>query len=244
MFGNWFKIDSFEPQPGESPLPGEENEAVDALLAARHEREVARNTFMNRFECEPHSSPYDADLCRTRCLVSVAAAPDFGLGAKNYYESKSPAREGEFVYGASRFAVKNSQATGAVRDISDVRRPGADVTVASGHAIAAFQGGLVVYSSRRPESADRVDLNGHIVPVGDLSGLEGDIVIVQSWDQKASGVRYHLYSGLDSASVVAGDRIQTGHQIGRGDFETIRYQVRRNSVQGPAVEMEVKERRP
>jgi hypothetical protein len=250
---NWFMLDTFEP---ESIDQDEETRCARTGCAdpfqvdqSNYERQIARNTFMNRFECDPCLTPYDTDAVPFGAQAIAPAlafrpAFDMGAGARNYYEVPVLGVETAKPNFSESLVVKNGVTTRAVltgpadRVAKTAGRCGIDMVLPPGEAVQALQGGLVVYSSRRPTGGDRIDLNGHIVPVGDLSRYEGDVVIVQSWDEKVKGVRYHIFSGLDAASVVAGDRIQAGQQLGKADRNGLHYEVRRQTVQGPLVEIE------
>ncbi|HEY9870927.1 MAG TPA: M23 family metallopeptidase [Candidatus Obscuribacterales bacterium] len=250
---SWFMLDTFEP---ESIDQDEERGCAQTRCAdpfqvdpSNYERQIARNTFMNRFECDPSLTPYDADAFPFGVQAAMPAMGfrptfDMGTAARNYYEGPVLGAEPAKPNFSESFVVKNGVTTRAVvtgpvdRLAKTTGSHGIDMVLPPGEAVSALQGGLVVYSSRRPTGADRIDLNGHIVPVGDLSRYEGDVVIVQSWDEKVKGVRYHIYSGLDAASVVAGDRIKAGQQIGKADRDGLHYEVRRQTVQGPVVEIE------
>lgn len=253
MLDNWFMLDTFEP---ESIDQDEETGCAQAGCAdsfqvdqSNYERQIARNTFMNRFECDPSLTPYDAEAFPFGVqagMPAVCGRPVFDMGsaARNYYEGPFLGAESANPNFSELFVVKNGVTTKALltgptdRLVKTSGRGGIDMVLPPGEAVEALQGGLVVYSSRRPTGGVRIDLNGHIVPVGDLSRYKGDVVIVQSWDEKVKGVRYHIYSGLDTASVVAGDRIKAGQQIGKADRDGLHYEVRRQTVQGPVVEIE------
>jgi murein DD-endopeptidase MepM/ murein hydrolase activator NlpD len=215
------------------------------------------DTFLNRFECDPGFTPYDTDNGSRRTvtlpIASFKPAADGGSTSRSFYDpgflrsDKTTSRPGDpfVVKNDGRSSMAASVPKEVVNRSSDkVRKSNRtgdlDIALAHGEPVTAEQGGLVVYSSRRPSQGDGIDLNGHIVPVGDLSAYHGDVVIVQSWDQASSAVRYHLYSGLDTANVIAGDRITAGQQLGKGETSALRHELRKQTVHGPLVEVEAR----
>jgi len=255
---NWIHLETFETE-GEGQIGGDsavQKRSADSLQfdPSGYEREVARNTFLNRFECDPALTPYDMDNSpkRTANLSIVSFKPSTDSSTRNFYNPQFLKSDTGTFKIVDPFAVKTegrSMASSVPQEIAN--RPVADKARQSNRTgdldrlltaepVAALQGGLVVFSSRRPAQGDGINLNGHIVPVGDLSSYNGDVVIVQSWDQASSGVRYHLYSGLDAASVVAGDRVTAGQQIGRGAGSALRHELRQQTVHGPLLEVEAR----
>jgi len=254
----WFSLDSFE--QGDEQVggrPAAQNRGSDAFQfdPSSYEREVIRNTFLNRFECDPALGVYDTDngARRTANLQIAAIKPtgELAFQSRNFYDPQFLRSDNATAKIGDPFIVKNdgrSSMAGAIpkevanRSAEKVRKSARngdlDMLLAQGEPVSADQGGLVVYSSRRPGQGDGVDLNGHIVPVGDLSSYTGDVVIVQSWDQACGDVRYHLYSGLDAACVVAGDRVTAGQQIGKGESSALRHELRKQTVHGPLLEIE------
>jgi len=112
--------------------------------------------------------------------------------------------------------------------------------------VAAFEDGVVVFSTRCPEAQDE---RTHAV-IGlseqDLSsilkfqniGLGSDMVIVQCYDRQHRALRYELYAGLEQANVVVGDKVKSGQPIGRlAEDGTLNFAVRRNSISGASVEV-------
>jgi len=275
------KMDSFEKDQDKGgigtgtrePAAGDQSVFEDFS----YQRQLTRNTFLNRFECEPGPSPYDVEAQRqaqyqTEIRTARQAGPLQPI-APNYYTNHDLTRSGDPALSklpvardtnsangepafkiSAAFVVKDGITTRAVLDMpsdrlrlvksgEDRKFAGADILLSQGDPVEAMQGGLVVYSSKKPERSRAVDLNGHIVPVGDLSRYAGNIVIVQSWDEKTSGLRYHIYSGLDCAAVIAGDRITSGQIIGKADTNGLHYEVHRRTVQGPAVKIEARRER-
>lgn len=126
----------------------------------------------------------------------------------------------------------------------------ADMRLAENQPVSAFQDGLVVYSSRDPDSDDQrahsviglsPDAKKLIEQYKALSPGDDDIVVVQVYDKKCNGVRYELYSGFRECNVVTGDRVEGRKTIlGRvGRNQTLHYGVRRNAVHGQAIDVTV-----
>jgi len=110
--------------------------------------------------------------------------------------------------------------------------------------VAAFQDGVVVYSTRQSEGNDQrkhalislSDKDFALIEKYKRLNLSKEAVVIQCYDRAQKAIRYHLYVGLEMANVVTGDKVKAGQPIGRisesGEFT---FAIRRNSVSGVAV---------
>ncbi|HEY9784860.1 MAG TPA: hypothetical protein V6D17_05615 [Candidatus Obscuribacterales bacterium] len=135
-----------------------------------------------------------------------------------------------------------------VRTRDDVH---ADFRLNENQAVAAFQDGLVVFSSRPRDKGDQrahsvIGLSAQAQQVLDnyrsLSPGDSEIVMVQCYDKKTGGVRYEIYSGFSECNVATGDRVEAGSTVlGRiGKGRELHYGVRRNAPHGEPIEIAMK----
>jgi hypothetical protein len=112
--------------------------------------------------------------------------------------------------------------------------------------VAAFQDGVVVYSTRETEVNDQRKHALISLSEEDFALLESykrlnlgkEVVVIQCYDRAQRAIRYQLYVGMEMANVVTGDKVKAGQPIGRisesGEFT---FAIRRNSVSGAPVQI-------
>ncbi len=156
------------------------------------------------------------------------------------------------LVGRPKFVLKN----GVTTDCQLLLERGECVSLGSGteayasikfdcqSPIAAFQDGVVVYSTRQAETND---LRKHalislsekdmaLIEKYKRQNLAKDAVVIQCYDRAQRAIRYQLYVGLEMANVVTGDKVKAGQPIGRiSDAGEFVFAIRRNSVSGAAV---------
>lgn len=107
--------------------------------------------------------------------------------------------------------------------------------------VAAFQDGVVVFSTREAESNDQrkhalIGLSAKDISlIGSYQrmNLGKETVVMQCYDRTQRAIRYLLYVGLEIANVVTGDKVKAGQPIGRiGENGEFTFAIRRNSVSG------------
>jgi hypothetical protein len=112
--------------------------------------------------------------------------------------------------------------------------------------VAAFQDGVVVYSTRQADANDHRKHAVICLSEKDLDLLQGyqqlnlgkEVIVVQCYDRAQGAIRYQLYAGLEMANVVTGDKVKAGQPIGRiSDSGEFTYAIRRNSVSGAPVQI-------
>ncbi len=75
---NWFNLDTFHSESDEQEDSAQvaQRSGRDPFQfdASNYERDVARNTFLNRIECDPGLTPYDTDNASKRMSGSMPIA--------------------------------------------------------------------------------------------------------------------------------------------------------------------------
>ncbi|HEY9712602.1 MAG TPA: hypothetical protein V6C72_03985 [Chroococcales cyanobacterium] len=121
----------------------------------------------------------------------------------------------------------------------------AEITAEAQQAVAAFNDGMVVYSSRKKDSSDRRNDLKIGLTLSELEAIEtfrtanrvgNELIVVQCRDKKSQIVWYEFFWELEQVNVVAGDRVKAGQPIGRlNDVGRLKFAIRQSSVAGRPV---------
>jgi hypothetical protein len=174
------------------------------------------------------------------------------LGRKTRQFTDGVAFQEPPLVGRPKFVLKNGVTTdcelilerGQCDSINSGAEAYASIKFDCQSPIAAFQDGVVVYSTREAESNDQRKHALISLSEKDLALIERykrqnlgkEAVVIQCYDRAQRAIRYQLYVGLEMANVVTGDKVKAGQPIGRiADSGEFTFAIRRNSVSGAAI---------